>query len=93
MVVRVLVRIYYTILTVDTLKGWDIKDTDIKSAFLQERELERGVYIKPSLARNTLPGIVWKFKQSLHCILKDWARQLYFIVRKELVLIAFRVRS
>ena len=35
------------LMSVAVSKGWTVKGTDIKSAFLQEKEIQKNVYIKP----------------------------------------------
>ena len=52
----------------------DSKTTDIKSAFLQGKTLDRGVYIKPPEESKTPQDVVWKLKHGLYG-LKDGARQ------------------
>ena len=61
-----------------------MKTTDIKSAFLQGRELRRDVYIKPPKESDTVNGEVWKLKQGLYG-LKDGTRQFYISIKEELL--------
>ena len=75
------IRLFLTI--VASMK-WNLKMTDIKSAFLQGNELEREVYIKPPIESGTSDGFVWKLKHGLYG-LKDGARQFYISVRDELI--------
>ena len=64
------------LLTIAASKQWVIKTTDIKSAFLQGKELNRNVYLKPPKESEAPDGIIWKLK---HCLygLKDGSRQFY----------------
>ena len=43
--------------------GWSVKTTDIKSAFLQGRELDRDVFIKPPPEAKVKPGFIWKLRR------------------------------
>ena len=71
------------LLTIAASKQWVIKTTDIKSAFLQGKELNRNVYLKPPKESEAPDGIIWKLK---HCSygLKDGARQFYLSVNEVL---------
>ncbi|MCG7877701.1 MAG: reverse transcriptase domain-containing protein, partial [Candidatus Thiodiazotropha endolucinida] len=71
-------------LAISSMKNWTPKTTDIKSAFLQGRELRRDVYIKPPKESETEIGVVWKLKHGLYG-LKDGARQFYMSVKDELM--------
>jgi hypothetical protein len=42
--------------------------TDMKSAFLQGKELKQDVYLKPPKGSNTPNGIIWKLKQHKNII-------------------------
>ena len=55
---------------------WEIRSTDIKSAFLQGKVLDRDVYLKPPKEAGLSKGQLWKLK---HCLygLNDAARQFY----------------
>jgi len=70
-------------LTVASSKRWKIKTTDIKSAFLQGKQLERDVYLKPPIESKTPDGLIWKLRHGLYG-LKDGARQFYLSVHNEL---------
>ena len=76
-------------LTIASSEKWTIKTTDIKSAFLQGKELDRGVFLKPPKESNTPSNRLWKLK---HCLygLKDGARQFYLSVRDELINLGFK---
>jgi hypothetical protein len=64
-----------TVLAITVSQGWVIKTTDIKSAFLQGKEMEREVFLTPPKEVRT-PGVIWKLK---HCLygLNDAAGQFY----------------
>ena len=68
-----------TFLAIASSENWKVKTTDIKSAFLQGRELRRDVYIKPPKECGIDNSIVWKLKHGLYG-LKDGARQFYLSV-------------
>ena len=57
-------------------KGWSVKTTDIKSAFLQGKTLDRDVFITPPIEANVESGYLWKLKKCLYG-LNDAARQFY----------------
>ena len=71
-------------LTIAASQKWCIKTTDIKSAFLQGKELERDIYLRPPKESETQLGKIWKLQ---HCLygLKDGARQFFMSVREELL--------
>ena len=69
-------------LSIAASKGWTIKSTDIKSAFLQSDEIDRVVYIKPPVEAAS-PGKVWRLKKGLYG-LNDAARQFFLSLTKEL---------
>jgi hypothetical protein len=56
-------------------QGWTARSIDISAAFLQGREIERDVYIRPP-PEYRKPGIVWKLKKGLYG-LKEAARLWY----------------
>lgn len=64
------------ILSIVASMGWTLKTTDIKSAFLQGKEMDREVYITPPREANVPDGKIWKL---LHCLygLNDAARHFY----------------
>ena len=64
------------VLAITASKGWEIKTTDIKSAFLQGKEMDREVYLKPPKEAKTKDGFIWRL---IHCLygLNDAARQFY----------------
>ncbi|KAL5007820.1 hypothetical protein ScPMuIL_016626 [Solemya velum] len=72
------------VLTVAAYKVWKIKTTDIKSAFLQGKQLDREVYVKPPTESNTPSGMVWKLRHGLYG-LKDGPKQFYLTVREKLI--------
>ena len=60
-------------LAIVSCKNWTVKTTDIRSAFLQGKELRRDVYIKPPREFETDERVVWKLKHGLYG-LKNGAR-------------------
>ena len=47
-------------LAISSINNWTIKTTDIKSAFLQGKEIRRDVDIKPPKESGVAKGIIWK---------------------------------
>ena len=76
------------LVSIAVLKNWSLKTTDIKSAFLQGKELEREIYIKPPKESKTPEHLIWKLKHGLYG-LKDGARQFYESVKEELMKLGF----
>ena len=70
------------------LENWILKTTDIKSAFLQGKALERDIYVKPPKESKTPQNMIWKLKHGLYG-LKDGARQFYDSVKDELLTLGF----
>ena len=63
---------------------WEIKTTDIKSAFLQGKDMDREVYLTPPKESNCDTGFLWKLKRCLYG-LNDAARQFYKSVENFLI--------
>lgn len=64
--------------------GWEIETTDIKSAFLQSRALDRNVYVTPPVEANCPNNKLWKLKRGLYG-LSDAAREFYMSLKDELL--------
>ena len=60
----------------------EIKNMDVKSAFLQGTPLKRNVYMEPPVECKK-PGIVWKLKKTVYG-LYDVSRSWYFAVKEQL---------
>ena len=73
-----------TVLAIASSTNWVVKTTDIKSAFLQGKELDREVYIRPPRESHTPSNMIWKLKHGLYG-LKDGARQFFISVKKKLL--------
>ena len=69
-------------LSIAASKGWTIKSTDIKSAFLQSDEIDRTVYLKPP-SEASCSSKIWRLKKSLYG-LNDAARQFFLSLTNEL---------
>lgn len=80
-------RIFLAILSIN---NWTVKTTDIKSAFLQGKEIRRDIYIKPPKESYTAKGTIWKLKHGLYG-LKDGARQFYLSVKDELIRLGYKM--
>ena len=63
---------------------WKVKSTDIRSAFLQGKEMDRDVYIKPPKEAELQKGKVWKLKKCLYG-LNDASRKFYLSIREILL--------
>ena len=65
---------------------WKIKTTDIKSPFLQEKQLTRDVYIQAPKEAGVTSGHIWKFK---HCLygLSEAAQQFCESVKEVLIIL------
>ena len=57
-------------------RGWTVKTTDIKSAFLQGKSLNHDVFLQPPQEAEVPDGRIWKLKRCLYG-LNDAARQFY----------------
>lgn len=64
------------LLSLATKPDWQLKTIDVKSAFLQSKEIERDVFIQPPKDQRK-PGKIWKLKKSLYG-LGDASRCWYF---------------
>ena len=63
--------------------SWNIKSTDIKSAFLQSNEMQRAVYLRPPKEADDT-GSLWRLKKCLYG-LSDASRQFYLSINTELI--------
>ena len=71
-------------LAITAAKGWTVKTTDIKSAFLQGRPLDRDVFLTPPVESKVQDGKIWKLRSCLYG-LNDAARQFYHSVVETLI--------
>ena len=71
------------LITTAMSRGWSIKSSDIKSAFLQGKEIQRDAFIKPPIEAKRGHGKVWKLKKTLYGLI-DAARQFHESVRDKL---------
>ena len=63
-------------------KGWRIKTSDVKCAFLQGTDLDRDVYVRPPLERRT-NGVIWKMIKRAYGF-NDASRGFYLELSKTL---------
>ena len=77
------------VLAIASSMKWMIKTTDIKSAFLQGKELDRDVYLRPTAESHTPSNMIWKLKHGLYG-LKDGAQQFFISVKEELLKLGFK---
>ena len=71
-------------LAIAASKGWIIKCSDVKSAFLQGKELERLVTMTPPKEAQVTKGKLWKLKVALYG-LDDASLQFFFKCKEELL--------
>lgn len=64
------------VLSIASSNNWTVKTTDIKSAFLQSKLIDRDVYIIPPVEACVSENKVWHLKRCLYG-LNDAARQFY----------------
>ena len=57
---------------------------DIKTAFLQSKELDRLVFLDPPKEANVPPGYIWKFSKCVYG-LTDASRSRYLTLKEELL--------
>ena len=57
---------FCTFLFIASNHQWQVKTTDIKSAFLQGQPLERDVYIDPPKEAKVKEGIIWHLNTCLY---------------------------
>ena len=69
-------------LSIAASKGWVVKTTDVKSAFLQSDEIDREVFLKPP-EEAECPDKLWRLRKSLYG-LNDAARQFFLSLTSEL---------
>eukprot|EP00795_Rhopilema_esculentum_P002321 gene2321-biopygen11363 len=72
------------LLATATSNGWTVKSSDITSAFLQGKQIQRDVFIKPPPEAAQSNGALWKLKKTLYG-LADAARQFFDSVKEELI--------
>ena len=58
-------------------KGWKVVSSDVKSAFLQGKEITREVIMKPPPEANTRAGVLWRLNVALYG-LDDASLQFHF---------------
>lgn len=63
-------------------RQWEINSIDIKAAFLQGKELDREIFLKPP-KEGKCPGKLWKLKRAVYG-LNDASRFWYLQVKEEL---------
>ena len=72
-----LIRVFFSICT---MLGWMVNTIDIKSAYLQGKELERDLFLKPPNGFESKDKL-WKLKKCLYG-LNDGARNFYLSVKE-----------
>ena len=81
-----------TLMALAASNCWEIMTTDIKSAFLQGKEVDRDIFIRPPKEANVSPGRIWRLKKTLYG-LNDGSRQYYLSVREFLISCGCEVSS
>ena len=77
-------RTFKLFLAITSSKNYEIRTTDIKSAFLQTNQMKRDVYIQPPKEARVEEAYIWKLKTALYG-LNDAALQFYLTVRELLL--------
>ena len=72
------------LLTICQSKGWEVESSDVKSAFLQGRKLDRKVTLKPPKEANVARGILWELNVALYG-LDDASLQFHFECKDKLL--------
>ena len=70
-------------LTLSSLKDWSSETMDVRAAFLQGKEIDRTIYIRPPVDQRR-NGYVWLLKRTVYG-LGDAARNWFLTVRDELL--------
>ena len=70
------------VLAVIASMKWNVNLLDIATAFLQGKNLDRNIYLKPPKQANS-PGVLWKLNKCVYG-LDDASRFWYFRIREEL---------
>ena len=70
-------------LAITANEGWEIRSIDISAAFLQGREIDREVFVRPPQEFRK-PGVIWRLKKGLYGI-KEGARLWYDKLSKTLL--------
>ena len=76
-------------LTVISSRGWELQSLDVKAAFLQGKELDRDIYLKPPKEAKS-PEKLWKLKRCVYG-LNDASRFWYFRVKEELTRLGCKI--
>ena len=77
-------RTMRSMIAIAVSKGWKLKASDVKSAFLQGNDIQRDVFIKPPVEAKRREGKVWRLKKTLYGLV-DAAKQFYNSVSEELI--------
>ena len=72
------------LLTILASKKWQCQSIDIKSAFLQGKNIERDVYLRPPKEAGVDKNCVWKLNTCIYG-LSDASRHWYLSVKDELI--------
>ena len=72
------------ILNIIATFNWKCQSIDIKSAFLQNKSIDREIYVKPSKEANVPRDKLWKLNTTIYG-LSDASRSWYINVKNELI--------
>ena len=72
-----------TVISIIAAKEWSVNSLNIKAAFLQGKELDREIYLKPPKEAKAV-GKVWKLRRCVYG-LNDASRYWYLRVKEELL--------
>ena len=70
------------VLTLVASSGWTLNSLDVKTAFLQGRQIDRDIYIRPPKEAKTT--MLWKLKKTVYG-LADASRSWYLKLKEELI--------
>ena len=79
------------VLSLAASRDWKVVTTDIKSAFLQGKELDRDVFLRPPKEAQS-EGSIWRLRKCLYG-LNDGARQFYLSLKQKLLELGCSVSS
>ena len=71
-------------LAITASNHWMCKSMDIKTPFLQSKELDQLVYLDPPKEANVPPGYIWKLSKCVYG-LTDASRSWYLTLKEELL--------
>ena len=77
-----------SVLSIIASNSWTLNSIDIKRAFLQNKEIDRIIYIKPPPEANT--NKIWKLRKCIYG-LSDASRQWYITLKQEMTKLGVQI--